>query len=108
MKLTIGGVSQPGTSRENRTGSWRVNSRPNHLHKTCTACDLCALSCPEGCIYGKGRNTYYSDLTYCKGCGNCADVCPVDDIVMVPEEKSLPQEWMVFSNDQEFKSMATS
>lgn len=108
MKITIGGASLPGTSRENKTGSWRVNSRPHFLHKTCTACNLCALSCPEGCIYGQGRSTYYSDLDYCKGCGNCAAVCPVKDIEMVPEEKTLSQEWIIFADNDEFKHMATA
>ena len=26
------------------------------------------------------------DLTYCKGCEICAEVCPVDAVTMVPEE----------------------
>lgn len=86
MKMTVGAVALPGTSRENKTGSWRTTQRPNFLHIRCTDCNLCALSCPEGCIYGKGKNTYYADFDYCKGCGICPTVCPVDDIEMVPEE----------------------
>lgn len=107
MKITLGGVGQPGTSLDNKTGSWRVNLRPSFLHVTCTACTLCALSCPEGCIYGKGRNTYYPDYDYCKGCGNCANVCPVDDIEMVSEETALPVGSLVFDDDDEFRSMST-
>lgn len=87
MRMTLGAVAQPGTSRRHKTGSWRVDKRPHFLHVRCTADDLCALSCPEGCIYGQGKNTYYSDYDYCKGCGICAQICPVDDIEMVPEVK---------------------
>ena len=85
MKITLGTVTVPGGSRVNKTGSWRTSVKPHHLHLKCTACDMCALNCPEGCVYGDGKNTYYADEDYCKGCGICARVCPVQDIEMIPE-----------------------
>ncbi len=85
MKLTVGAVARPGTSRANKTGGWRSDKQPRFLQAKCTACDLCALTCPEGCIFGEGKNTYWSDLDYCKGCGICANICPVDDIEMISE-----------------------
>ena len=86
MKLTLGTVSPPGESLVNKTGSWRTRSKPHFIHENCTACNMCALHCPEGCIYGKEENTYINDETYCKGCGICARICPVNDIEMIPEE----------------------
>ncbi|MBI2304356.1 MAG: 4Fe-4S binding protein [Chloroflexi bacterium] len=80
MKLTIGLVTSPGTSRANKTGDWRVR-RPVFLHKTCTGCLLCQLCCPEGVVYGEAK-TFDCDFDYCKGCGICAQVCPVHDIEM--------------------------
>jgi len=79
-------ISKPGTSRDNKTGSWRVEARPKFLHKNCIACRLCLLVCPEGCITGGEKNTYDCDLAYCKGCGDCAAICPKKDIEMVKEE----------------------
>ena len=86
MKLTLGTVSPSGESLVNKTGSWRTRSKPHFIHENCTACNMCALHCPEGCIYGKEENTYINDETYCKGCGICARICPVNDIEMIPEE----------------------
>ena len=85
MKITVGMVARPSTSWANKTGSWRVGTRPRFLQDKCNACDLCALSCPEGCVFGEARNDYHADLDFCKGCGICAKVCPVKDVVMEPE-----------------------
>ncbi len=79
-------ISKPGSSARNKTGSWRVEMKPKFLQKNCIACKMCLLICPEGCISGEGKNTYTCDLLYCKGCGNCAAICPKKDIEMVKEE----------------------
>ena len=72
------------TGLKNKTGSWRTGKRPKFLHKNCTGCRMCYLSCPEGCISGS-KKEYNVDLDYCKGCGICVKVCPVDDIIMEQE-----------------------
>jgi pyruvate ferredoxin oxidoreductase delta subunit len=79
-------ISKPGSSRANKTGSWRVKLKPKFLKKNCIGCKLCLSVCPETCISGEGKNTYDCDYAYCKGCGLCATVCPKADIEMVPEE----------------------
>jgi pyruvate ferredoxin oxidoreductase delta subunit len=79
-------ICKPGSSRKNKTGSWRVEARPNFLHKNCIGCKLCATVCPEGCIKETGKNIFEVDLDYCKGCGMCAMVCPKKDIEMVKEK----------------------
>ena len=72
MKLTLGTTTGPGGSLVNETGSWRTAQKPRFLQQNCIACEMCALHCPEGCIYGEGENTYHNDERYCKGCGICA------------------------------------
>jgi pyruvate ferredoxin oxidoreductase delta subunit len=78
-------TSKKGSSRNNKTGSWRVERRPKFLQKDCIACRLCLLSCPEGCITGKEKNTFICDYDFCKGCGLCAAICPKQDIEMTKE-----------------------
>ncbi len=72
----------PGWSRDNRTGSWRTE-RPILDTSRCTDCALCWLFCPDGCIE---RDTWAIDLTYCKGCGVCAQECKRGAITMAREE----------------------
>ena len=79
-------VVKPGSSKNNKTGTWRIEVKPKFLKKDCIACKMCLLICPEGCIEGAEKNTYDFDPAYCKGCGNCAMVCPKKDILMVKEE----------------------
>lgn len=79
-------TTKPQTSRKNKTGSWRTETRPKFLQKECIACKLCALACPEGCITGSEKNSFTCDYSFCKGCGICAVICPKKDIVMIKEE----------------------
>jgi len=79
-------VVKPGSSKATKTGTWRVETRPKFKQKECIGCKLCLSVCPEACISGEGKNTYYCDYNYCKGCGNCAIICPKKDIEMIKEE----------------------
>jgi NADPH-dependent glutamate synthase beta subunit-like oxidoreductase len=49
---------------------------------TCIHCDLCFLLCPDVSIHKHGRDGYWVDPDYCKGCGQCAATCPRQVIEM--------------------------
>jgi len=86
-KLTFGCTGLPGSSRMNKTGSWRV-FRPVVDHEKCKKCGTCWLVCPDNAMKKiNGGEKYEPDLDYCKGCGICAHECPVNAIEMVEEEK---------------------
>ena len=87
--LTSASTSGPGDA--GRTGSWRVE-RPVIDYSRCTpaktgrhACHLCWLYCPDAVVGKELEPTI--NLEYCKGCGICAEECPVKAIRMVPEEE---------------------
>jgi pyruvate ferredoxin oxidoreductase delta subunit len=87
--LTSASTSGPGDA--GRTGSWRVE-RPVIDYSRCTparsgkhACHLCWLYCPDNVVTKTIEPSV--DLEYCKGCGICAEECPVGAISMVPEEE---------------------
>ncbi len=44
---------------------------------------LCHFYCPEGAIKVREDGFIEVDLRYCKGCGICAEECPVKCIEMV-------------------------
>ncbi|MDD5669204.1 MAG: 4Fe-4S binding protein [Candidatus Omnitrophica bacterium] len=79
-------ISKPGTSKNNKTGSWRTELKPKFLQKNCIGCKMCLTVCPEGCIEGNEKNTFTCLYAYCKGCGMCAVICPKKDIVMEKED----------------------
>lgn len=79
-------IVKSGSSKRNKTGSWRTEVTPKFLQKNCIACRMCATICPEGCIEGTEKNTFHCDYNYCKGCGLCAIVCPKKDIEMEKEK----------------------
>ncbi len=86
MKVILGGLIKSGTSRKNHTGSWR-NYRPVYKQKTCIDCNICITVCPDSCVFRVSEKKFDFDPNYCKGCGMCAEECPVDDIEMILEEK---------------------
>jgi pyruvate ferredoxin oxidoreductase delta subunit len=73
-------VKEAGSTRQNKTGSWRTFKPVLDMDK-CIECDNCVLFCPEGSI----NSEYEIDYDYCKGCGICAEECPVKAIEMVRE-----------------------
>jgi pyruvate ferredoxin oxidoreductase delta subunit len=82
-------MSRPAVGEAGATGQWR-NKRPIMDPALCLAakagkvtCQICWVYCPDGCI-AQGAGPVI-DLTYCKGCGICAQECPADAIAMVPE-----------------------
>jgi 2-oxoacid:acceptor oxidoreductase gamma subunit (pyruvate/2-ketoisovalerate family)/2-oxoacid:acceptor oxidoreductase delta subunit (pyruvate/2-ketoisovalerate family) len=69
-----------GSMAENKTGSWKV-FKPKYDKEACTMCLTCWWACPEGCIY-RTKDKLDFDMSYCKGCGICANECPADAIEM--------------------------
>ncbi len=65
------------------TGSWRYQ-RPVIKASKCCQCATCYLFCPVGCVRDTGTH-FDADLNYCKGCGICAQVCPIEAITMERE-----------------------
>jgi pyruvate ferredoxin oxidoreductase delta subunit len=86
----ICGESSPGIGEAGKTGEWRT-VRPVIDVKKCLpaktnklSCFQCWLYCPEAVI--SRIVPVKIDYTYCKGCGICSQVCPVDAIVMASED----------------------
>jgi len=86
----ISAMASPSIGEAGRTGEWRT-SRPVIDHSRCIpvrknkpSCFLCWLYCPEAVI--KRDIPIQIDLTYCKGCGICAEECPSGAITMVAED----------------------
>jgi 2-oxoacid:acceptor oxidoreductase delta subunit (pyruvate/2-ketoisovalerate family) len=50
--------------------------------KKCTKCLSCWLYCPEGAVKLTHKGGPKIDLKYCKGCGICAEECPMKTIEM--------------------------
>lgn len=87
MKLKV--TSAPGSTTNNKTGSWRTFKPETDLDK-CIGCGMCARVCPEGVVTMKKKGKKQipvTDYDYCKGCGICAEECPVKCIKMELEKK---------------------
>lgn len=87
-EMNIGAViTKAGSSLRNKTGSWRT-FRPVVDKQICIGCNRCWLFCPD-CSIGVKEPSKKAEVNYdyCKGCGICAEVCPVKCIKMKREEK---------------------
>ena len=73
-------VKNPGNSKNNKTGSWRT-FKPVLDKDKCVDCENCYIFCPDASISTERE----IDYDYCKGCGICANECPVDAIEMIKE-----------------------
>ncbi len=72
--------------KENKTGAWR-SMRPVWNKEKCRQCLLCWIYCPDSAILVVDGKVVGIDYDYCKGCGNCASICPAKAIDMEKEQK---------------------
>ena len=91
----ISAMASPMIGEAGKTGQWRT-SRPIVDDSKCIpskknkpSCFLCWLYCPEVVI--PKSIPIRIDLTYCKGCGICAEECPAGAITMVAENEFADQ-----------------
>ncbi len=92
--LAGGLVETPGNSAERETGGWRVK-RPVVEMDRCTHCMICWIFCPDSAVETGGGKFLGFDLVHCKGCGICAEECPVKCIDMIEEltlQRAAPEE----------------
>ncbi len=90
-EIPIGGlIDKAGSSLDFKTGEWR-SFRPIWDKERCINCMLCVIYCPDDAIPTEGKGNEIkrkeTDLDYCKGCGICANICPVKCIKMEEESK---------------------
>jgi len=85
-------IVEAGNSVEYTTGGWRA-FRPVRDVDKCIHCMICWVFCPDSSVLVENEKMVGFDLDHCKGCGICAQQCPVDCIEMV-EEGEFSQEEM--------------
>jgi pyruvate ferredoxin oxidoreductase delta subunit len=77
--------------------------RPVVRFDICTKCTLCWLECPDECFDPTPDGLYDIAYEYCVGCGKCAEICPVQEcIVMVDELRfgDYDSPWERWQRDQ--------
>jgi pyruvate ferredoxin oxidoreductase delta subunit len=85
--MAAGGViPQAGNAVEYKTGGWRTY-RPVRDNDKCINCLQCWIYCPDDAIICEEQTIKGKpyDLDHCKGCGICANICPVKCIEMKVE-----------------------
>src|ERR671925_359219 len=51
-----------------------------------TKCTLCWQDCPDECFDPTPDGLYDINYEYCTGCGKCAEVCPVQECIVMVDE----------------------
>ena len=81
-----GSVLEPGSYEQVNTGAWRTYVPVTRMDD-CIHCVQCWIMCPESARLVKDEKFIGTDLKHCKGCGICANICPVKCIDMKLESE---------------------
>lgn len=84
-KIAAKESQEPLISYSRDVSDWRFH-RPVVDKGVCVKCQRCWIYCPEAAI-SVGDGGVEVNYTYCKGCGICAEECPVGAIKMELEEE---------------------
>jgi len=70
-------IPEAGNSDGYDVGGWR-SERPFREEEVCIQCRLCWICCPDSAVVLEGDKVAGFDFKHCKGCGICANECPVN------------------------------
>ncbi len=81
---------EPGPLGQSRNTSFKRGTtktqRPVVRFDLCTKCTLCWFECPDECFDPTTDGLYDVAYEYCVGCGKCAEVCPVQECIVMVDE----------------------
>ncbi len=84
--VPMGGILlEPGSALKYKTGDWRA-FKPIIDQSKCINCLICWIFCPDAAI-NRLEKFVEVNYDYCKGCGVCANECPVKCIKMEEEKR---------------------
>jgi 2-oxoacid:acceptor oxidoreductase delta subunit (pyruvate/2-ketoisovalerate family) len=86
-----GAILEPGCYEKVNTGTWRTYV-PVVDTSQCTQCLRCWILCPDSAVPTENGKRLPTDLVHCKGCGICAEICPVHCITLKLESEMKPGE----------------
>ena len=78
--------------------------RPVIRFDTCIKCTLCWYDCPDECFDPAADGLYDVNYEYCTGCGRCAQVCPVNDCIVMVDELNFDNNnspWELYKKNPE-------
>src|ERR687895_450136 len=66
--------------------------RPVVNFDTCIKCRQCWIDCPDECFEISAEELHPVNYSYCTGCGICANVCPVEDCIVMVNDLEFVEE----------------
>src|SRR5215207_4518312 len=83
---------KPGERNPHYKTSSDRTMRPVVNFDTCIKCRQCWIDCPDECFEISAEELHPVNYSYCTGCGICANVCPVEDCIVMVNDLEFVEE----------------